>query len=48
VMLQGKDADAPTAHELEQFAFGVISEGAECAEGMDAFLEKRAPSFADR
>jgi enoyl-CoA hydratase len=48
VMLQGKDADAPTAHELEQFAFGVISEGAECAEGMDAFLEKRAPTFEDR
>jgi len=48
VMLQGRDADAATAHALEQSAFGAISAGAECAEGMDAFLEKRAPSFEDR
>jgi len=48
VILQGQDADARTAHALEQAAFGVISAGAERAEGMDAFLEKREPSFNDR
>jgi enoyl-CoA hydratase len=48
VILQAQDADAATAHALEQSAFGAISGGAECAEGMDAFLEKRAPSFGDR
>jgi enoyl-CoA hydratase len=48
VILQGQDADARTAHALEQATFGVISAGAERAEGMDAFLEKREPSFEDR
>jgi enoyl-CoA hydratase len=48
VMLQSRDADAATAHEFEQRAFGAISEGGECAEGMDAFLEKREASFKDR
>jgi len=48
VILQGQDADSRTAHALEQAAFGVISAGAERVEGMDAFLEKRDPSFEDR
>jgi len=48
VILQGQDADSRTAHALEQAAFGVISAGAERAEGMDAFLEKREPSFKNR
>jgi enoyl-CoA hydratase len=48
VILQGQDADTRTAHALEQAAFGVISAGAERAEGMDAFLEKREPSFENR
>jgi len=48
VIQQGQDVDAATAHGLEQSAFGTISAGTECAEGMDAFLEKRAASFADR
>jgi enoyl-CoA hydratase len=48
VILQGQDADTRTAHALEQAAFGVISAGAERAEGMDAFLEKRDPSFENR
>jgi enoyl-CoA hydratase len=48
VILQGQDADSRTAHALEQAAFGVISAGAERAEGMDAFLEKREPSFENR
>jgi len=48
VILQGQDADSRTAHALEQAAFGVISAGAERVEGMDAFLEKRDPSFKDR
>jgi enoyl-CoA hydratase len=48
VILQGRDADAQTAHALEQAAFGAISDGAERVEGMDAFLEKRDPSFEDR
>jgi enoyl-CoA hydratase len=48
VILQGQDADTRTAHALEQAAFGLISAGAERAEGMDAFLEKRDPSFKDR
>jgi enoyl-CoA hydratase len=48
VILQGQDADSRTAHALEQAAFGLISAGGERAEGMDAFLEKRDPSFEDR
>ena len=48
VMVQGQDADVRTAHALEQAAFGVIFAGAERAEGMDAFLEKREPSFENR
>jgi 1,4-dihydroxy-2-naphthoyl-CoA synthase len=48
VILQGQDADARTAHALEQAAFGLISAGAERVEGMDAFLEKREPAFKDR
>ena len=48
VILQGQDVDARTAHALEQAAFGEIFAGAERAEGMDAFLEKREPSFKDR
>ncbi len=48
VILQGQDADARTAHALEQAAFGVASAGAERTEGMDAFLEKREPSFENR
>ncbi len=48
VMVQGRDADARSAHALEQAAFGVISAGAERVEGMDAFLEKREPSFENR
>jgi enoyl-CoA hydratase len=48
VILQGQDADARTAHALEQAAFGLICAGAERAEGMDAFLEKREPSFEER
>jgi len=48
VILQGQDADARTAHALEQAAFGVVSSRAERDEGMDAFLEKREPSFDDR
>jgi enoyl-CoA hydratase len=48
VILQGQNADARTAHALEQAAFGLISAGAERVEGMDAFLEKREPAFKDR
>jgi len=48
VILEGQDADMRTAHALEQAAFGVISAGAERVEGMDAFLEKREPSFENR
>ncbi len=48
VILQGQDADARAAQALEQAAFGAISDGAERAEGMDAFLEKREPSFENR
>jgi enoyl-CoA hydratase len=44
----GQDVDARTASALEQAAFGVVCAGAECAEGMDAFLEKREPRFEDR
>jgi enoyl-CoA hydratase len=47
VIQQGQDADSRTSHALEQAAFGVISAGEERAEGMDAFLEKRDPSFND-
>jgi len=48
VILQGQDVDARTAHALEQAAFGEVFAGAERVEGMDAFLEKREPSFQNR
>ncbi len=48
VIQHGQDADARAASALEQAAFGVVSAGAERAEGMDAFLEKREPRFEDR
>jgi enoyl-CoA hydratase/carnithine racemase len=45
VVQKGHDVELATAHALEQVAFGLISASADRAEGMDAFLEKRAPSF---
>jgi enoyl-CoA hydratase len=48
VIQQGQDADVRVAHVIEQVAFGLISASADRAEGMDAFLEKRDPSFENR
>ena len=48
VMQEGQDADLRTAHALEQKAFGLVFASEDRCEGMDAFLEKRAPSFLGR
>ncbi|MFP6641818.1 MAG: enoyl-CoA hydratase/isomerase family protein, partial [Myxococcota bacterium] len=45
VMQQGQDADVRTAHALEQSAFGLVFGSKDRSEGMDAFLDKRDPSF---
>jgi enoyl-CoA hydratase len=47
-MQEGQDADLRTAHALEQKAFGLVFASEDRCEGMDAFLEKRAPSFLGR
>ena len=48
VMQEGQDADLRTAHALEQKAFGLVFASADRAEGMDAFLAKRAPRFQNK
>jgi enoyl-CoA hydratase len=48
VMREGQDADLRTAHALEQNAFGLVFASADRAEGMTAFLEKRAPVFHNK
>ncbi|HEU4428799.1 MAG TPA: enoyl-CoA hydratase-related protein [Myxococcota bacterium] len=48
VMQQGQDADVRVAHALEQTAFGAIFASEDRAEGMDAFLAKRAAKFSGR
>lgn len=45
VMQQGQDADVRTAHALEQKAFGLVFASDDRAEGISAFIEKRAPDF---
>ena len=46
VLQEGQDADVRVAHALEQAAFGVVSDSADAAEGKNAFLERRDPSFS--
>jgi len=48
VMQAGQDVDVRVAHELEQVAFGLVSATEDRNEGMNAFLEKRAPRFTNR
>jgi enoyl-CoA hydratase len=45
VLQEGQGADPRVAHALEQQAFGLVFASADCGEGMDAFLDKRAPRF---
>ena len=45
VIQQGQDSDIRTAHSLEQSGFGLVFGSRDHEEGMDAFLEKRDPSF---
>jgi enoyl-CoA hydratase len=47
VMQESQDADVRVAHAIEQVAFGLISASADRNEGMDAFLDKRDPSFSN-
>jgi enoyl-CoA hydratase/carnithine racemase len=47
-MQEGQDADVHVAHALEQVAFGAIFATADRAEGMDAFLSKRAAKFSGK
>jgi enoyl-CoA hydratase len=48
VIQEGQGADLHVAHRLEQAAFGTLAATADRDEGMDAFLEKRDPSFQGR
>jgi len=48
VLQAGQDADVRVAHDLEQLAFGLVSTTEDRDEGIDAFLEKRAPRFRNR
>ena len=48
VLQEAQDADVRVAHALEQVAFGAIFASEDRAEGMDAFLAKRAAKFSGR
>jgi enoyl-CoA hydratase len=48
VMQEAQDADVRVAHALEQTAFGAIFASEDRAEGMDAFLAKRAAKFSGK
>ena len=48
VIREGRGADLRAAHALEQKAFGLVFASEDRGEGMDAFLEKRAPRFRGR
>jgi enoyl-CoA hydratase/carnithine racemase len=48
LLAESQDADLRVAHALEQSAFGLVFASEDRAEGMDAFLGKRAPRFQGR
>jgi enoyl-CoA hydratase len=45
LLVEGSDADARTAHAMEQVSFGLVFASADKIEGVGAFLEKRKPTF---
>jgi enoyl-CoA hydratase len=45
---ESQDADLRVAHALEQSAFGLVFASEDRAEGVEAFLAKRAPRFRGR
>ena len=48
LLVEGPDADLRVAHALEQRAVGLVFASEDRAEGIDAFLAKRDPSFRGR
>lgn len=48
LLVEGLDADQRTANRLEQHSFGLVFGSRDHEEGINAFLEKRKPTFEGR
>lgn len=48
VLVEGLDADQRTANRLEQHSFGLVFGSRDHEEGINAFLDKRKPTFEGR